>query len=134
MDTANRSLNKLRSEFRTPGTVAQIMVRLAKPTGGKIYDGCCGDGDLLLEAHRYAETEQQNEPLQFYGQELNKYAWNQAKANFANQGIEVDLGPSHGSTLHNPHHLGLSFDYVISDISFGMKLSPKLDPKTQGGP
>ena len=129
MDTANRSLNKLISEFRTPGTVAQIMVHLARPTGGKIYDGCCGDGDLLLEAHRYAETEQQNEPLQYYGQELNKYAWNQAKANFANQGIEVDLGPSHGSTLHNPHHLGLSFDYVISDISFGMKLSPKLDPK-----
>ena len=128
MDTANRQLTKYMSEFRTPRTVAQLMVRLAKPTGGKIYDGCCGDGDLLLEAHRFAETELQNELLQFYGQEMKPYLWNQAKVNFAIQGVEVDLGPSHGSTLHNPHHLGLAVDYVISDIPFGMRLRPKLVP------
>ena len=126
MDSAKRRFSEFSSEFRTAESVAQIMVGLAKPTGGKIYDGCCGTGQLLLEAHRFVETKQQTGLLHFYGQEINPELWKQAKVNFAIKGIDIDLGPAPDSTFHNPHHIGVSADYVIMDVPFGMKIKPKL--------
>jgi len=127
MDSARRRFSDFSSEFRTAESVAQIMVGLANPTGGKIYDGCCGTGQLLLEAHRFVETKQQTGLLHFYGQEINPELWKQAKVNFAIKGIDIDLGPAPDSTFHYPHHLGVSADYILMDVPFGMKLKPKLD-------
>jgi type I restriction-modification system DNA methylase subunit len=127
MDSASRRFSEFSSEFKTAESVAQIMVGLANPTGGKIYDGCCGTGQLLLEAHRFVETKQQTGVLHFYGQEINPELWKQAKVNFAIKGIDIDLGPAPDSTFHNPHHLGVSADYILMDVPFGMKLKPKLD-------
>ena len=127
MNSAKDNFKRFSSEFRTAESIAQIMIGLAQPTGGKIYDGCCGTGQLLLEANRFAETKEQTKKLHFYGQEINPDLWKQAKVNFAIQGLDVDLGPAPDSTLHNPHHLGLSADYVIMNVQFGMRLNPKLD-------
>ena len=76
---------KKAGEFYTPQSVSELITRIVtmgredKP-GFSLYDPCMGSGSLLLQARNYISEDCQN-TIQFFGQELSHTTYNLARMN-----------------------------------------------------
>ncbi|KHM53139.1 restriction endonuclease subunit M [Anaerovibrio lipolyticus] len=76
---------KKAGEFYTPQAVSELITRIVtmgkedKP-GFSLYDPCMGSGSLLLQARNYISEDCQN-TIQFFGQELSHTTYNLARMN-----------------------------------------------------
>lgn len=79
-----RRIEGKRGEFRTPRSVARVLVEILEPREGRVYDPCCGAGGLLVQARWFVEAHGGREHAQgpqVYGQEVNQRTWQLAKMN-----------------------------------------------------
>tara|TARA_B110000914_G_scaffold192605_1_gene179776 strand:- start:106 stop:1086 length:981 start_codon:yes stop_codon:yes gene_type:complete len=98
------------------------MVGLISPTGGNIYDGCCGTGKLLIDvSDNISKNSADSTDVTFFAQEKNIEAWEIAKSNFQLHGLEVDIGNNPEGTLLNNIHTNLQADFIVSNIPFNQK-------------
>lgn len=104
----------------TPPSVASILVEILAPSGGKVYDPCCGPAEMLVGVARFSDAHLGSSPdgLSFYGQEINSTIRRLAAMRLAIHGIEVDLGPESADALTNDQHPGLRADFIISRLIF----------------
>ena len=117
------------AQFRTPASVARLIVTLANPTAGeRIYDPCFGTANLLTAAVDYVQeklperhSRGSNPPLHLAGVEINADAYTIGLTRLVLAGIadpQLELGNSLERTpLTNPQSEG--FDIVLANPPWG---------------
>ncbi|MFG3604352.1 HsdM family class I SAM-dependent methyltransferase [Micromonospora chersina] len=93
----------------TPAWVANLMIALTGPAGGRLLDAACGIGTLLLAGHAAGTT-------QLYGQEINLTAARLAVARLLLQGDRPRLVV--GDSLRADAFAGELFDAVVCNPPF----------------
>jgi len=121
--------------FRTPLSIADLMVALAAPTAGdRVYDPCFGTGGLLTAAHDYVLHENKGtvfrngiSPIRVAGVEILPEIYVIGLARLALAGIDdpqIELGNSLERTpLTNPQSDG--FDVALVNPPWGGRVEPR---------
>ncbi|BBY36191.1 type I restriction endonuclease subunit M [Mycobacterium mantenii] len=110
-------------EFFTPPSVVRLLVEVLEPTGGRVYDPCCGSGGMFVQTEQFI-AEHQGDPAKVtvYGQESVEQTWRMAKMNLAVHGIDdAGLGARCADTLVVDQHAGVQMDYVMANPPFNIK-------------
>ncbi len=110
-------------EFFTPPSVVRVIVEVLEPSGGRVYDPCCGSGGMFVQTEHFID-EHDGDPngVSIYGQESVEQTWRMAKMNLAVHGIDAEgLGPACGDTFVNDQHAGVQMDYVMANPPFNIK-------------
>lgn len=112
--------NKFGIEGKEPESIKKIATRILEIEKGNVYDGTCGNGELLIEANN--SSQQGN--INLYGQELSLNRWMMAQINLRMHGLN-NFNIECGDTLKDPKFRdGLKiakFDYVTMNIPFSMR-------------
>jgi type I restriction-modification system DNA methylase subunit len=110
-------------EFFTPPSVVRAIVEVLEPSGGRVYDPCCGSGGMFVQTERFiAEHDGDPAELTIYGQESVEQTWRMAKMNLAVHGIDnTGLGTRWGDTFVDDQHAGVQMDYVLANPPFNIK-------------
>jgi type I restriction enzyme M protein len=103
--------------FYTPFHVSELMIQLLQPTGGSVYDPCCGSGALLLRSAEYISKHDGS--YQLYGHEADPAVWRIACMNAALRGITVHSGECIGNTPWQNLHSEFKADYILGNPPFG---------------
>ncbi|MGV0043884.1 type I restriction-modification system subunit M [Mycobacterium colombiense] len=124
-------------EFFTPPSVVRLLVEVLEPTGGRVYDPCCGSGGMFVQTeHFIAERDGDPAKVTVYGQESVEQTWRMAKMNLAVHGIaNAGLGPRCADTLATDLHAGVQMDYVLANPPFNIKdwARDEADPRWRFG-
>ncbi len=118
-----RAEGKRGGEFFTPPSVVRLLVEVLEPSGGRVYDPCCGSGGMFVQTeHFIAEHDGDPANLTVYGQESVEQTWRMAAMNLAVHGIDHrGLGPRCADTLVTDLHAGVQMDYVLANPPFNIK-------------
>ncbi|OBG64156.1 N-6 DNA methylase [Mycobacterium sp. E3339] len=124
-------------EFFTPPSVVRVIVELLEPSGGRVYDPCCGSGGMFVQTERFiAEHDGDPARVTIFGQESVEQTWRMAKMNLAVHGIDdTGLGARWGDTFVEDQHAGVQMDYVLANPPFNIKdwARDKNDPRWRFG-
>jgi type I restriction enzyme M protein len=120
-----RAEGKRGGEFFTPPSVVRLIVEVLRPTGGRVYDPCCGSGGMFVQTEAFI-AEQNGDSVSVYGQESVEQTWRMAKLNLAVHGID-NTGLARGDTFVEDLHAGVSMDYVMANPPFNIKDWPRDD-------
>ncbi len=103
-------------EICTPPSIARLLVEMIEPFHGQVFDPCCGNGDLLMQAVKALETHGgHREDVSIFGQELDSATWQIARTNLSNHGIESDLGGKPADAFHEDQHPILRADFILAN-------------------
>ncbi|WP_407936474.1 class I SAM-dependent DNA methyltransferase [Lolliginicoccus suaedae] len=117
-----RAEGKRGGEFYTPASVVRVLVEVLEPTGGRVYDPCCGSGGMFVQAEKFLEAHnKEGSDISVYGQESIERTWRLAKMNLAIHGLNGNLGSMWGDTFARDLHPDLVADYVMSNPPFNIK-------------
>ncbi len=106
--------------FYTQPNIAKLVAEMLEPYKGRIYDGCCGLGEMFLQSERFIKEHHGKTNNQiFYGQDANDIIVKIAKMNLAIHGIDADL--QCGNTLINDYHPRLEADFILAQPPFNMR-------------
>ena len=107
----------------TPVGLNRLMIRILKPSNGRLYDGAAGIGGSLIEAYRF------NNDISMFGQEINESNVALAYMNAIVNGIDLSkFQIAKGDTLFSPAFIEndsnlMQFDYIAMNQPFGLKLN-----------
>jgi len=108
-------------EFYTPRSVVKLLVGMIEPYLGRVYDPCFGSGGMFVQSENFVEAHGgHRNDIAVYGEELNDTTWRLGKMNLAIRGIEADLGPRWGDTLHDDLHPDLKADFILANPPFNI--------------
>ncbi|MDN4493097.1 N-6 DNA methylase [Ureibacillus aquaedulcis] len=116
---------KVLAPLITPKELNKLMIKILKPSSGKIYDGAAGIGGSLIEAY------QLNNRVSMFGQEISESNVALAYMNAIVNGIELSLYQiAKGDTLFSPMFIEngsnlMEFDYIVMNQPFGLKLNDR---------
>lgn len=122
--------NETSGEHYTPRDEIRLLVSLVF-SGSKdglkgegkvrsIFDCCCGTGGILTIGKNWVlENINPNIEINLYGQELNPQTYSVCKSDMLITG-ENPNNIRLGSSLSNDHFEGMKFDYLMSNVPFGV--------------
>jgi type I restriction enzyme M protein len=120
------SAGKKGGEFYTPIEVVRLLVALLRPQAGmRVLDPTCGSGGMFIGMRNYLQAHGENQDnIQFFGQEMNLSTWAICKLNMFLHGFfNADIRK--GDTLADPQHVNngelMRFDRVIANMPFSLK-------------
>jgi type I restriction enzyme M protein len=118
-----RAEGKRGGEFFTPPSVVRVIVEVLEPSGGRVYDPCCGSGGMFVQTENFiAEHDGDPTSVSIYGQESVEQTWRMAKMNLAVHGIDnTGLGMRCADTFADDLHAGVQMDYVMANPPFNIK-------------
>jgi type I restriction enzyme M protein len=110
-------------EFFTPPSVVRVIVEVLEPSGGRVYDPCCGSGGMFVQTENFiAEHDGNPKNVSVCGQESVEETWRMAKMNLAVHGIDdTGLGTGWADTFVHDQHAGVPMDYVMANPPFNIK-------------
>jgi type I restriction enzyme M protein len=92
-----------------------------------IFDCCCGTGGILTIGKNWIlENINPNVEINLYGQELNPQTYSVCKSDMLITG-ENPNNIRLGSSLSNDHFQGVKFDYLMSNVPFGVSWKGEQD-------
>lgn len=101
--------------FYTPPSIVKLLVQMIAPRNGKIYDGCCGTGDIFVQSQKFIKKRGNTNSLLASGQELDPIALKIARMNVALHNIDADL--CSGDVFTNDCFPELTADYILANPS-----------------
>lgn len=102
-------------DFYTPRCIVRCLLQLLDlKRKATVYDPCCGSGAMFC----IAEKLYPDENLQFYGQTLDKIAYEICQMNLYLHSLYADLGNKPANTFLEDLHINRQFDYIISNPPF----------------
>jgi type I restriction enzyme M protein len=108
-------------EFYTAHSVVRLLVEMIEPYSGRVYDPCCGSGGMFVQVERFARAHAgHGDDSGIYGQEVDDTAWRLAQMNLTIRGVEANLGPRGGDSLHEDLHPDLKADYILANPPFNI--------------
>ncbi len=110
-------------EFFTPPSVVRLIVEVLEPSGGRVYDPCCGSGGMFVQTGDFiAGHGGDTAKVTIFGQESVENTWRMAKMNLTVHGIDDrGLGTRWGDTFVCDQHAGVQMDYVMANPPFNIK-------------
>ena len=129
--------NETSGEHYTPRDEIRLLVSLVF-SGSKeslkgegkvrsIFDCCCGTGGILTIGKNWIlENINPNVEINLYGQELNPQTYSVCKSDMLITG-ENPNNIRLGSSLSNDHFQGVKFDYLMSNVPFGVSWKGEQD-------
>jgi len=106
-------------QYYTTKSIVKTLVSVLAPTGGRVYDPCCGSGGMFVQSEKFIEAHGgKRDDISIYGQESNPTTWRLAAMNMALRGLSADLGKSHKSTFAEDQHPDKKFDYIMANPPF----------------
>jgi len=129
--------NETSGEHYTPRDEIRLLVSLVF-SGSKeslkgegkvrsIFDCCCGTGGILTIGKNWIlENINSNIEINLYGQELNPQTYSVCKSDMLITG-ENPNNIRLGSSLSNDHFEGIKFDYLMSNVPFGVSWKGEQD-------
>lgn len=105
--------------FYTPQSIVKLLVQIIAPRNGKIYDGCCGTGDMFVQSQKFIKKRSNINELHAYGQENNPITLKIAKMNLALHNISTDLCSD--DVFTNDCFPGFVADYILANSSYSVK-------------
>lgn len=129
--------NETSGEHYTPRDIVQLLVELVFTEGkddligeGKvrsIFDCCCGTGGILtISKNLITEKINPNIEINLYGQELNPQTYSICRSDMLISG-ENPNNIRLGSSLSNDKFEGVKFDYLMSNVPFGVSWKGEQD-------
>ncbi|MFF1610841.1 N-6 DNA methylase [Amycolatopsis sp. NPDC058278] len=109
---ASERQGKGSGQYVTPAALAQLMIALANPLTGTVYDFACGWGNVLMHAHwnRSPDT-----ALHLNGDDNLPIAWMIAALRMLIHGADGTIGNQNATTTHTSRNA----DFVFTDPPFG---------------
>lgn len=106
--------------FHTPACIIRLFVDILKPCTGKIFDPCCGSGDMFVQCEKYIKNHNGSmDDISIYGQEYNPNIWRLCKMNLAIHGINSDLVKwNEQGSLACDAHKDLRADFILANLPF----------------
>jgi len=121
----------LKETFHAPKCVEKLMVAMAGPKEGKIFDPCCRFGSLLVESKNFIKENRHsfNEVnVKFYGQESIFSFYRLCCMHLAMHGIDIDhVKWNSESSLHRDRHRELKADIILGVPSYNSSVYPWID-------
>ena len=118
--------------FYTPEKIAKLVAEMLEPHKGKIYDGCCGMGEMFIQSEKFIiERHGKTGNQIFYGQDADRTVVKLAKMNLAIHGIDADL--QFGDTFTNDCYSNLEADFILAHPPFTIQ-QPKGNQQTKDLP
>jgi type I restriction enzyme M protein len=114
---------KRSGEFYTPlpHSVARTLVEMLEPYHGRVYDPCCGSGDLFVQCTKFVVKHgERTGDIVIYGQESDYTTWRLARMNLAVHGIDSDIKWNNEGSLHNDELRDLKADFVLAGPVFNI--------------
>ena len=109
------------SDSYTPISIIQTIVRILNPTGGRVYDPCCGTGGMLIQTIKFLESQEKSiNDVSIYGQEINHDRWKLSRLNTLIHKIDADIGNHADDSFSNDLHKRLKADYILANPKFNM--------------
>ncbi len=112
-------------EFYTPKSIVDLIVRLVKPSKGKVYDPTAGTGGMLVQARESILKAGGNpEDIVAYGQEYQNKTWKLSKVNLLLHGFNIKnihLGNKSADTFTEDQFKDEKFDYILANPPFNVK-------------
>ncbi len=108
-------------EYYTPPSVVELLVELARPQAGAVYDPCCGTGGMFVQSERLRLQAGSAGALAFFGQESSPRAHQIARMNLALRGLRADLGSAPADTFRDDRHPRLKADVVLANPPFNAR-------------
>lgn len=105
----------------TPECIAELMVELADPIAGTIYDPCCGAGGLLIRAWHHAARQSVAADLHLHGRECSAFYWRAAKMSAVLRGVPLDLGPRPFDVFGETEDSAIHADVVLAAPPFNQR-------------
>ncbi len=135
---------KKAGEFYTPKTIVELMVEILIPIKPQknlfeIYDPTCGSGGMFIQSNKLLQKKHYDDYIRYYGQEINDNTFILAIMNLSIRGLNFDLGDKPTDTLLLDVHKNKTFDVVIANPPFNLKINAntkdriKDDPRWQYG-
>ena len=112
-----------RGEFRTPGSIAETIIRVVEPREGTVFDPACGSAGMLVQTGRYLKDLgiDASKRIVLYGQEASKISTQLAKMNLAVHGLDGNI--HQGNTLYDSRlNLMGECDYVVANPPFNVDM------------
>ncbi|HEX8146593.1 MAG TPA: class I SAM-dependent DNA methyltransferase [Pyrinomonadaceae bacterium] len=107
------SEGKRGGEYFTPQSIVKLLVAMLEPTGGKVFDPCCGSGGMFVQSDKFTKH---SGKLSFYGQESKDFTYRLCRLNLFIHGIDGDI--KLGNSYFNDLHPTLTADYIIANPPF----------------
>ncbi|PYC99674.1 hypothetical protein B4U78_015025 [Microbacterium esteraromaticum] len=106
----------------TPPSIAKLLVALADPYEGNIYDPCFGTAGLLVEATKYIRNQKEEmDNVFFFGQELATDIHQFAKINQAINRCEFKLGEPR-NTFSFDLFRDKKMDYILANFPMNKRV------------
>lgn len=117
------SASKSGDQYFSPLEISDILVgitTLERKIIRSVYDPACGTGSLLSKFTSMVRSG--DEPIAYFGQEINKTTYNLCRMNLILHGIDIrDIKIEHGNTLLEPKgNKRTTFDVVVSNLPFSV--------------
>jgi type I restriction enzyme M protein len=107
-------------QFYTPKSIVKLMVEMAEPYKGRVYDPACGSGGMFIMSEKFVTEHRGNiQDISIYGQESNQTTYRLCRMNLAIRGIDGSQVKwnTEGSFL-NDAHKDLKADYILANPPF----------------
>lgn len=106
-------------QFYTPACIVKLLVEMLEPYKGRVYDGCCGSGGMLVQSEKFIEEHGGRiGDISIFGQESNPTTLRLAKMNLAIRGIDARIEP--GDTFLHDKHPDLKADFILVNPPFNV--------------
>ncbi len=112
--------DKTETPFYTPPDIARLLVEMAEPRQGKVYDGHCGAGAVLVQNIKFIKKYRGSvNDLILYGQDSNPVLVKIAKMNVIIHGSDAQLRV--GNTFTNDFFPDLRADFILACPPFNAR-------------
>jgi len=112
---------KRAGEYYTPRSVVRLLVAMLEPYKRRVYDPCCGSGDMFVQSEHFVEEHGGRlSDIAIYGQESNYTTWRLAKMNLAVRGIDADIRWNNEGSFHKDALPDLRADFILANPPFNI--------------
>jgi len=107
------SEGKRGGEYFTPSSIVRLLVAMLEPTGGQVFDPCCGSGGMFVQSDIFT---QHSGNLSFWGQESKDFTYRLCKMNLFIHGLKGDIRL--GNSYTDDQHSTLKARYLLANPPF----------------
>ena len=106
-------------EFYTPRSAVKLLVEMVEPFHGKVYDPCCGSGEMFVQCEKFVEAHGGKGDHPGVRTGIQPTTLKLGKMNLAIAGSAATWAEN-ADTLHSDLHPELRSEYIMANPPFNV--------------